>query len=502
MLENLASLMQGFAVALTAQHILLMFAGVMFGLVVGVMPGLGAPNGVTLLLPLTFTMDPVSAIILLTSMYWGALIGGSTTSILFNIPGEPSSVATTFDGYPMARNGEATKALTFAFLSSGFGALFGVFVVTLLATSVTRFALMFSPVEYFAVFILAFASFVAFGGGSALKTIVSILIGLSLASVGMDPISGSMRLTFDIPEFIRGISFLVVVIGLFGIGELIETMQRPFVAKPVTTRLDLREVGRAIMAWPRYFGALLRSAVIGCWMGIAPGGPTAASFMSYGIGKRVSKNGSRFGKGEPEGLVSAETADQAAGSSAMLPMLALGLPSSATAAVLLGGLMIWGITPGPTLFRERPDFVWGLISSMYLSNLVAVILALATVPLFARLMQVPFAINGPIIALVCVIGAWTVAGAPFDLWLLLVFGVVGFLMKALDYPLAPLVLAMVLGDRTEDAFRQSMLLSGGDLTVFFRSPIAATLSALAILCLLAAVVGAARDHLMKARAGA
>ncbi|MCU0732083.1 MAG: tripartite tricarboxylate transporter permease, partial [Hyphomonas sp.] len=281
MLENLASLMQGFAVALTAQHILLMFAGVMFGLVVGVMPGLGAPNGVTLLLPLTFTMDPVSAIILLTSMYWGALIGGSTTSILFNIPGEPSSVATTFDGYPMARNGEATKALTFAFLSSGFGALFGVFVVTLLATSVTRFALMFSPVEYFAVFILAFASFVAFGGGSALKTIVSILIGLSLASVGMDPISGSMRLTFDIPEFIRGISFLVVVIGLFGIGELIETMQRPFVAKPVTTRLDLREVGRAIMAWPRYFGALLRSAVIGCWMGIAPGGPTAASFMSY-----------------------------------------------------------------------------------------------------------------------------------------------------------------------------------------------------------------------------
>jgi TctA family transporter len=226
-------------------------------------------------------------------------------------------------------------------------------------------------------------------------------------------------------------------------------------------------------------------------MGIAPGGPTAASFMSYGIGKRFSKNGHNFGKGEPEGLVSAETADQAAGSSAMLPMLALGLPSSATAAVLLGGLTIWGITPGPTLFRERPDFVWGLIASMYLSNVVAVILALATVPLFARLMQVPFTINGPIIAIICVVGTWTVAGAPFDLWMLVVFGVIGYVMKALDYPIAPLVLAMVLGDRTEDAFRQSMLLSQGNLAVFFQSPLAATISTLALLLISVPIATAA-----------
>ena len=434
-------------------------------------------------------MEPVSAIILLTSMYWGALIGGSTTSILFNIPGEPSSVATTFDGYPMAKSGEATKALTFAFLSSGFGALFGVVVVTLLAGWVTRFALLFSPVEYFAVFILAFASFIAFGGGSPLKSVVSIALGLALASVGMDTISGSMRLTYDVPDLIRGISFLVVVIGIFGLGELFETMQNPAAAKPVATRLDLAGVIGAAMEWPRYGVALVRSALIGCWMGIAPGGPTAASFMSYGIGKRLSRNGARFGKGEPEGLVCAETADQSAGSSAMLPMLALGLPSSATAAVLLGGLMIWGITPGPTLFTERPDFVWGLIASMYLSNVVAVLLALATVPIFARMLQVPFTITGPIIALVCVIGAWTVAGAPFDLWLLLVFGAVGFLMKALDYPIAPLVLAMVLGDRTEDAFRQSMLLSGGKLSVFVSSPLPATITGLAMLCLLVPLVG-------------
>jgi putative tricarboxylic transport membrane protein len=492
MIDNILSLMQGFAVALTVKHVLFMIIGVSFGLVVGVLPGLGAPNGVGLLLPLTFTMDPVSAVILLTSLYWGALIGGSTTSILFNIPGEPSSIATTFDGYPMAKSGEATKALTFAFLSSGFGALFGVMVVTLLASQVARFALLFSPVEYFAVFILAFASFIAFGGGSPLKTAASILVGLTLASIGMDTISGSMRLTFDLPDLIRGVSFLVVVIGLFGVGELLETMQNPAAAKPVATRIELAGVFKAARQWFGYRTALLRSAIIGCWMGIAPGGPTAASFMSYGVGKRVSANREGFGKGEPEGLVSAETADQAAGSSAMLPMLALGLPSSATAAVLLGGLMIWGITPGPTLFKEKPDFVWGLIASMYLSNLVAVVLALATVPIFARLMQTPFTVMGPIIALICVVGAWTVAGSPFDLWLLLLFGGIGYAMKALDYPLAPLVLAMVLGDRTEDAFRQSMLLSGGKLTVFFSSPLAGSIMALACLCIVFAVVGALR----------
>lgn len=488
MIDNVASLASGFVVALTMQHIMLMIIGVGFGLVVGVLPGLGAPNGVGLLLPLTFTMEPISAIILLTSLYWGALIGGSTTSILFNIPGEPSSVATTFDGYPMAKSGEATKALTFAFLSSGFGALFGVVVVTLLAGHVARFALLFSPVEYFAVFVLAFASFIAFGGGSPLKTILSIAVGLALASIGMDTISGSMRLTFDLQDLIRGISFLVVVIGLFGIAELLETMQNPVAAKPVATGIDLPGVVRAARQWIKYKTALLRSALVGCWMGVAPGGPTAASFMSYGIGRRVSPRGANFGKGEPEGLVCAETADQAAGSSAMLPMLALGLPSSATAAVLLGGLLIWGITPGPTLFREKPDFVWGLIASMYLSNVVAVIMALASVPLFARLMQVPFSINGPVIALICVVGAWTVAGSPFDLWLIMLFGVVGYFMKALDYPLAPLVLAMVLGDRTEDAFRQSMLLSGGKLSVFVSSPLAGGIMLLAGICLLVPLV--------------
>ena len=337
MFENLPLLMNGFALAVSPYNIMLMMVGVFLGILVGVLPGLGAPNGVTLLMPLTFGMNPVSAIILLTSMYWGALYGGSTTSILFNIPGEPSSVATTFDGHPMAKAGRATEALTTAFISSGFGALFGVVVVTILSSWATRFALRFSPVEYFTVFMLAFGSFVAFGGGSPIKTVVSLGLGFAWASIGMDTVSGSMRLTYGFNELSRGINLLVVVIGLYGIAELCQTMQEPAgTMEPVATKLSPREVLRAALAMPRYWIALLRSACIGLWMGITPGGPTAATFMSYGVGRRFSKAGARFGTGDPEGLVSSETADQAAGSAAMLPMLALGLPSSATAAVLLG----------------------------------------------------------------------------------------------------------------------------------------------------------------------
>lgn len=496
MFDHLQLLANGFAVAITGYHLLLMMVGVFLGILVGVLPGLGAPNGVTLLLPLTFTMNPVSAIILLTSMYWGALFGGSTTSILFNIPGEPSSVATTFDGYPMAKAGRATEALTYAFMSSGFGALFGVAVVTLLSSWATQFALRFSPVEYFAVFLLAFGSFVAFGGGSPFKTVISICIGFVFASIGMDTVSGSMRLTYGFAELSRGISLLVVVIGLYGIGELLSTMQSPATAEAVAARLSPRAVFRAALTWPRYYLALLRSACIGCWMGITPGGPTAATFMSYGIAKRFSRAGARFGTGEPEGLVSCETADQAAGSAAMLPMLALGLPSSATAAVLLGGLMIWGLTPGPSLFAERPDFVWGLIASMYVSNVVAVIMGLTTVPIFAAILRVPLTITAPLILIVCVVGAWTVGSSTTDLWTVLLFGVVGYLMSRLEYPVAPLVLAMVLGDRAEDAFRQSMIISKGSLAIFWSNPLAGTVATLALFCfampLLSAIWGALR----------
>jgi putative tricarboxylic transport membrane protein len=483
-MENLALLLHGFAVALTAQHLLLMVAGVLLGILVGVLPGLGAPNGVSLLLPLTFTMDPVAAIILLTSMYWGALFGGSTTSILFNIPGEPSSVATTFDGYPMAKGGRAAQALTLAFLSAAIGALVGVILITLLSSWVARFALRFGSPEYFAVYFLAFASFIGLGGASPGKTIVSLGLGLAFATVGMDTISGSLRLTYGIGELVGGISFLVAVIGLFGIGELLVTMEEGLKFDGLHASINPRAVLAAAKTLPRYWVALLRSSAIGCWMGITPGGPTAASFMSYGIARRFSSRRKNFGKGEPEGIIAPETADHAAGTSAMLPMLALGVPGSATSAVMLGGLMIWGLNPGPTLFVERPDFVWGLIASMYLGNLVAVTLVLSTVPMFAAILRIPFAIIGPVIVVVCFIGAYTVASATFDLWLAVAFGAAGYLFKKIDYPIAPLVLAMVLGDKAEDAFRQSMIMSRGSVSIFWSNGLVATLCGLAIAMLL------------------
>ena len=501
-MDNLASLIHGFGVALTLPHLALMVTGVLLGILVGVLPGLGAPNGVSLLLPLTFSMNPVSAIILLTSMYWGALFGGSTTSILFNIPGEPSSVATTFDGYPMARQGHPARALTLAFLSAGFGALVGVILITVLSSWVARFALKFSPPEFFGIYFLAFASFVGLGGASPFKTVVSMMLGFAFAAVGMDTISGSLRLTFGFNELLGGISFLVAVIGLFGIGELLLTMEEGLRFEGVHARVSPREVLATIRELPRYWVALLRSSAIGCWMGITPGGPTAASFMSYGLAKRFSRRGAHFGTGEPEGIVSPETADHAAGTSAILPMMSLGVPGSTTAAVMMGGLMIWGLNPGPMLFIEQPDFVWGLIASMYLGNVVAVVLVLATVPLFAAILRIPFAIIGPVIVVVCFIGAYTVAGSTFDLWLVLLFGIAGYVFKKLDYPIAPLVLAMVLGDKAEDAFRQSMILSQGSLSIFWANGIVTTLMLLGLALLLWPAMTWARSVLGRERVSA
>ena len=487
-MADFANLMHGFSVALSFYHVALIVAGVLLGILVGVLPGLGAPNGVTLLLPLTYTMDPVGAIILLTSMYWGALFGGSTTSILFNIPGEPSSVATTFDGYPMAKNGRATEALSTAFFSAGIGALTGVVVITLLAGWIAEFALQFSSPEFFAIYLLAFCSFIGLGDSDPMKAGVSLLAGLAFATVGMDTVSGELRLTFGFTDLLRGISFLVAVIGLFGIGELLLTVQEELKFKGVSAKIEVREIFQALGRLPRYWATFLRSAAIGVWMGITPGGPTAASFMSYGIGRKFGKNRSNFGKGEPEGVIAPEVADHSAGTSALLPMLALGVPGSATAAVMMGGLMIWGLQPGPLLFVEQPDFVWGLIASMYLSNVIAVVLVLATVPLFASILRIPFGIIGPIIIVVCLIGAYTVASATSDVWLAVAFGIVGYVFKRLDYPIAPLVLAMVLGDKAEDAFRQSMLYSGGSLDIFWSNKLVGTLMALALVLLLWPIV--------------
>ena len=335
---------------------------------------------------------------------------------------------------------------------------------------------------------MTFCSYLV-SGGSALKTLASLLIGLILAAVGMDTVSGEVRLTFGSNTLISGVSFLAAVVGLFGIGELLVTVEDGLRFEGLKAKVSWKVVWQAAKNLPKHAVTLIRSTLVGCWMGITPGGPTAASFMSYGLAKRFSKFRAGFGKGEPDGVVAPEAADHSAGVSALLPMLALGVPGSATAAVMMGGLMIWGLQPGPMLFIERPDFVWGLISSMYVANIVAVVLVLATIPLFSSILRLPFAVIGPLIIVICLIGAYTISGKMSDVYIALGFGVVGYVFKKLDYPIAPLILAMVLGDKTEDAFRQSMLLSEGSMAVFFSNGLVGTISTAAILLLVWGLVG-------------
>jgi putative tricarboxylic transport membrane protein len=471
----------GFQQALTQQNLFFAVVGITLGTIIGVLPGLGGANGVAILLPLTMRMPPTSAIILLTSIYWGALFGGAITSVLFNIPGEPWSVATTFDGYPLAKQGKGGQALTAAFTSSFVGALFSIILITFFAPLLADVALHFGPPEIFAIQFLTFSSFVGLGGGSAVKSLVSILLGFILACVGLDIVTGQLRMTFGITELMQGFDFIIAVIGLFGIGEILLSVEEGLAFRGVRTGMSPRVVLETWKILPRYWRTFLRGSFVGFWMGFKPGGATPASFMSYSFAKRFSKHPETFGKGELEGVVAPETAAHAAGVAAMLPMITLGIPGSPTAAVMLGGLIIWGLQPGPMLFKERPDFVWGLIASMYTGNIIGVLMVLAFVPLFAAILRVPFAILTPLIVVVCAVGAYAVHSSMIDIWYMVIFGVIGYVFKKLDYPLAPLVLALVLGDHAENALRQSLIMSQGSLSIFATRPIAGAITALALL---------------------
>ena len=496
-MEDLLSLLHGFAIIFSWYNLGMMAIGLILGIIVGVLPGLGGPNGVAILLPLTFTMSPTSAIVMLSCIYWGSLFAGAITSILFNIPGESHSVATTFDGYPLAQQGRAGEALTASFTGSFFGALFSVLMITFLAPLVAKFALKFGPPEFFAVYFLTFASFIG-TGKDPFKTLVSLMLGFGLAQIGMDNVSGQLRLTFGWSELLRGIDFLVAVIGLFGVGEILLSMEEGLKFEGVDDRINPRVVWQTWKKLPKYWMTLLFGSVIGAWMGFKPGGATAASFMSYGLAKRFSKNGANFGKGELEGVLAPETAAHGSGCAALLPMMALGIPGSATAAVLLGGLMIWGLQPGPLLFVEQKDFVWGLVASMYLSNVVGLIIVLSTVPLFAAILRIPFAIIAPVIVVVCGIGAYTVNTAMFNIWVMLLFGVIGYVFKKLDYPLAPLILALVLGDRAEVSFRQAIMGSQGSLGVFYSNWLVGSITTLALVLLFWPVISLAWKRIRRA----
>ena len=482
-MEELNNLFHGFSVAMTLPNLAYMLIGIVLGVLIGVLPGLGGANGIAILLPLTFTMNPTSAIIMLSCIYWGALFGGAITSILFNIPGEPWSVATTFDGYPMAQQGRAAQALTAAFTSSFVGALFAVILITFLAPVLARFALNFGPAEYFAVQLLTFCSFVGMSKEPVAKVVAAMMLGFALATVGLDSVTGQLRMTYGFPVLLKGFDFLIAVIGLFGIGEILITMEEGLAFKGKTAKLSPNIVWQTWRTLPKYWLTFLRSTAIGCWMGITPGGATPASFMSYGVARRMSSDPESFGKGQVEGVLAPETAAHAAGTSALLPMLTLGIPGSPTAAVLLGGLMIWGLQPGPMLFVEHKDFVWGLIASMYLGNIVGLLVVLTTVPYWAAFLRIPFSVIAPVIVVICAIGAYTVHSSMFDVVMMMVFGVVGYLFKKLKYPMAPLVLALVLGDMAETSFRQSMLLSQGGLSIFWSNSLVGSIFGLAMLML-------------------
>jgi putative tricarboxylic transport membrane protein len=499
-MEDISNLLQGFSVALTVPNLGFMLIGITLGVLIGVLPGLGGANGVAILLPLTFSMNPTSAIIMLSCIYWGALFGGAITSILFNIPGEPWSVATTFDGYPMAQQGKAAQALTAAFTSSFVGALFAVLLITFLAPVLARFALKFGPAEFFAVQLLTFCSFVGMSKDPPTKVISSMMLGFALAAVGMDTVTGQLRMTYGFTDLLKGFDFLIAVIGLFGIGEILLTMEEGLAFKGKSAKINVKVVFQSWKQLLRHWKTFLRSTAIGCWMGITPGGATPASFMSYGMAQRMSKDPQAFGKGEITGVVAPETAAHAAGTSALLPMLTLGIPGSPTAAVLLGGLLIWGLQPGPMLFVEKKDFVWGLIASMYLGNLVGLIVVLTTVPFWAAVLRIPFSVIAPVIIVICAIGAYTVHSSMFDVQMMLVFGVVGYLFKKLKYPLAPMVLALVLGDMAEASFRQAMLLSQGSLSIFWSNPLVGSIAGLAIVLLLWPLVGVVRGYAGSRRA--
>ena len=486
-MEILGLLYDGFLIALQPLNITVVIIGVIVGLFIGAMPGLGSVNGVAILLPMTFLVPPTSAIIFLAALYYGAMYGGAISSIMLGIPGASTAVATTFDGRPLALKGLADKALITAALASFIGGTISVILFTGFAPPLAQIALDFGDHEIFALMLVAFATFVGLSGDDIPKTIFSICIGLVFSAVGLDIMSGEPRLVFfDIIGFMHGINFLVLAIGIYGIGEMMWTIETnrgdSAMSKAVLTLngfMDsLRDIGRTWIAWTT-------GSFLGFFVGILPAaGATPGSLMAYGVAKMTSKDSDNFGKGEVAGVVAPESANNSASTGALLPMLTLGIPGSPTTAILLGGMVIWGLVPGPLLFVEQKEFVWGLIASLYVANLFSLLINVAFIPLFLWVLKMPFTILAPIIFVLSLVGGYSPTQDMHDVWLMLIFGVGAYLMRKLDYPLAPAVLAIVLGPIAEPALRQSLLISNGDFTVFFTRPISGPIMIIAIILLI------------------
>ena len=500
MAEIFQHLSDGFLIAFEPLNLALIVFGCLVGLFIGAMPGLGSVNGVAILLPMTFLVPPTGAIIFLGAIYYGAMYGGAISSIMLGIPGASTAVATTFDGRPMALKGHADKALIAAAVASFVGGTISVVLFTLFAPPLADVALAFGPPEEFALMILAFATFIGLGSDDIPKTFLSILLGLALATVGLDIVSGKPRLIFfDITGFYHGINFLVLAIGIYGIGEMLWTIEQSK-GDMVVTRAQVT-IARTIAALREIAGSMktmVMGSFLGFFVGILPAaGATPGSLMAYGIGKTMAKDPSSFGKGNIDGILAPESANNAASTGSMLPMLTLGIPGSPTTAILLGGMVIWGLEPGPRLFLDHTDFVWGLIASLYAANLFALLINIAFIPAFVAVLKMPFTILAPIIYVLCMVGGYAPTKDLHDVWLMLIFGVVGYLMRKLDYPLAPAVLAIVLGPLAEASMRQSLIMEQGSFGIFFNRPIAGTIMVVAIILLFWPLVTLIRERMAR-----
>jgi len=473
---------QGFLLALTPQNLLFCFIGVLVGTLIGVLPGIGPVSGVAILLPLTFSLDPTGGMIMLAGIYYGSMYGGSTTSILINTPGESASVMTCLDGYAMARQGRAGPALGMCAIASFVAGTFSVLGLMLLAPPLASFALRFGPAEYFALMVLGLTTLTRLAGKSLTKGLMMGAFGLALGTVGLDPLTGTPRFTFGRIELIDGIGFVPVAMGLFALAEIFANAEESLTREVFKT--DLKNLWPTAQDWLAVRWTLVRATIIGFFIGALPGaGATVAAFMAYAVEKKSSKYPERFGTGVIEGVAAPEAANNAATGGALVPLLTLGLPSSATTAVMLGALLIFGLRPGPLLMIEQPDFFWAVVTSMYVGNVMLLVLNLPLVGLWASMLRIPYTILLPLIILFTLIGAYALNNNVSDIWIMIAFGVVGYLMRKFEYPAAPVVLALVLGPLMETNFRRALTISQGDYSVFLTHPISAVLLLAAVLSL-------------------
>ncbi len=501
-MEILGLLVNGFFIAFQPLNLALIILGAALGLFIGAMPGLGSVNGVAILLPMTFLVPPTGAVIFLAAIYYGAMYGGAISSIMLGIPGASTAVATTFDGRPMAMQGLADRALIIAATASFIGGTISVILFTAFAPPLAEVALRFGAPEEFALMLLAFATFIGLGGDDIPKTFFSIFIGLVFSAVGLDIVSGQPRLIFgDIPGFYHGINFLVLAIGIYGIGEILWTLD--ISRGDVDVAQAKLSFGRLIDGFRRMkdtIKATVMGSFLGYFVGILPAaGATPGSLMAYGVAKSTSKHPETFGKGNPEGVAAPEAANNAASTGSMLPMLTLGIPGSPTTAILLGGMVIWGLEPGPLLFVQEKEFVWGLIASLYVANIFSLVLNIALIPAFIWVLRLPFTILAPLILILSIVGGYAPNQSMHDVWLMLIFGVVGYLMRKLDYPMAPAVLAVVLGPLAETSMRQSLIISEGSLMIFLNRPFAGPITGVAIVLLLLPLLKVVKDYRARRR---